>query len=122
MPVRSSGSSVLRWPSRHEVERSVRAWAVRAAATRPDTLRIGYFGSLARGDWGVGSDVDLLVIVDRSEAPFERRAAAFDTNELPVPADLLVYTAEEWAGGLERPGLIRTADRDAVWVFEGRGE
>jgi uncharacterized protein len=70
MPVRSSGSSVLRWPSRDEVERSVRAWAAHTAAD-PAILRIGYFGSLAREDWGVGSDVDLLMVVDRWEMPFE---------------------------------------------------
>jgi len=37
-------------------------------------LRIGYFGSYARGDWGVGSDLDLLVIVTAAEEAFEKRS------------------------------------------------
>ncbi|WP_376791658.1 nucleotidyltransferase domain-containing protein [Thermoflexus sp.] len=52
----------------------MRIWAERVARERPEVLRIGYFGSYARGDWGVGSDLDLVVIVRRSDLPFERRA------------------------------------------------
>ncbi len=117
MPVRSWNSSVFRWPSREEVDREVRRWAERAARTQPGVLKIGYFGSYARGDWGVGSDLDLIVIVARSPQPFPERAAAWDTTDLPVPADVLVYTEEEWerlAGTKFREAL----EREAVWVFE----
>ncbi|MBI2466505.1 MAG: nucleotidyltransferase domain-containing protein [Candidatus Rokubacteria bacterium] len=96
MPVRSLSSSVLKWPDRAEVDRAVRRWAARVAAVRPETLQIGYFGSYARGDWGPGSDLDIVVIVEHADEPFERRAARWDSTELPVPADVLVYTAEEW--------------------------
>jgi hypothetical protein len=34
--------------------------------------------------------------VTSSDDPPERRALAFDALELPVPADVLVYTQEEW--------------------------
>ena len=43
-------------------------------------------GEGVAGDWGVGSDVDLVVIVADSTEPFERRAAAWDATELPPPA------------------------------------
>lgn len=58
-------------------------------------LQIGYFGSYARGDWGVSSDPDLVIILESSEQPFERRSAEWDTTELPAPADVLVYTKGE---------------------------
>ncbi len=74
MPVRSLRSSVLRWPSRSEVDRAVRRWVAAAGRDRPEVLRIGYFGSYARGDWGVGSDLDLLVIVTEAEEAFEKRS------------------------------------------------
>lgn len=99
MPVRSLSSSVLRWPDRQAVDRAVREWAARLADERLDVIAIGYFGSYARGDWGVGSDVDLVVVLAKWSLPFERRAAALDaglTAALPVPADLLVYTSDEW--------------------------
>jgi len=96
MPVRSSSSSVLVWPTRAEVDSALRRWAAQNQATRPDLVRVGCFGSYARGDWGVGSDLDLVAIVGDSDLPFERRALDWDVTPLPVCADLLVYTQAEW--------------------------
>ncbi len=119
MPVRSSSSSILRWPDRHEVEGAVLNWAGAIARSRPDVLRVGYFGSYARGDWGVGSDLDVLLVVSRSGVPFERRALEFDTLTLPVPTDLLVYTPEELGALGDREGRFASMlAREVVWVFE----
>lgn len=52
MPVRSLSSSMLRWPDRETVDRAVRRWAEEVARRKPEVVRIGYFGSYARGDWG----------------------------------------------------------------------
>ena len=120
MPVRSLGSSVLRWPDRAEVDAGVRSWASVVAEKDDRVRRIGYFGSYARGDWGVGSDVDLVVVVEQSEQPFERRALEFDATGLPVPADLLVYTVAEWDSLLQDGGRRRTVADEVVWVFERR--
>jgi predicted nucleotidyltransferase len=76
----------------------VRRWAENVAQQRQDVVRIGYFGSYARGDWGVGSDLDLVVVVESSDLLFQRRAATWDMIELPVPTDLLVYTQLEEQG------------------------
>jgi predicted nucleotidyltransferase len=59
--------------------------------------RVGYAGSYARGNWGVGSDIDLIVLLRATQEPFIERARAFDATRLPVPADVLVYTQDEWA-------------------------
>ena len=120
MPVRSSTSSVLRWPDRAEVERALAAWAAAEAPRHPGLLRLGVFGSYARGDAGVGSDLDLIAIVARSDEPFERRALAWDLTPLPVPAEILVYTRDEWEK-LEREGgrFIRTLEREARWLVGG---
>jgi predicted nucleotidyltransferase len=81
-------------------------------------LRLGYFGSYARGDWGVGSDLDLIGVVRTSTVPFVRRALAWDLSELPVPAELLVYTEEEWQALLaEGRRFARTVAAEAVWVY-----
>lgn len=117
MPVRSSSSSVLRWPDASEVDRAVRAWALQAARGREDVVRIGYFGSYARGDWGPGSDVDLVVIVKRSPRPFWARALEWDATSLPVPADLLVYTEAEWEARLAAARSIRARRDPVVWVY-----
>ena len=92
MPVRSLNSSVLKWPSRKAVDRAIRSWTAEQVAGKPDLIRLGYFGSYARGDWGVGSDLDLIAIVKETSQPFERRALQWDLMGLPVPAEIIVYT------------------------------
>ena len=96
MPVRSLSSSVFTWPDQSTVVRALSELAERAVATRSDLVRVGYFGSYARGDWGVGSDLDVIIVVRASAIPFIRRAAEWDLTGLPVPADVLVYTEHEW--------------------------
>ena len=118
MPVKSLNSSVLIWPDRLTVDRAARSWAVSEARKHSKLLRLGYFGSYARGDAGVGSDLDLIAIVERSAEPFERRSLTWDLNALPVPADLLVYTRREWQR-LHRQSqkFARMLKTQVVWVY-----
>lgn len=116
MPTRSSSSSVLVWPDREAVDRAAREWAETIARADPNVLRIGYIGSYARGGWGVGSDLDLVIIVERSDTPWELRAADWDTTPLPVPADLLVYTEDEWARIDRGSRFGRMLRRETEWL------
>lgn len=117
MPVRSLSSSVLRWPDRREVERRAAEWAALEGGRHPGLLRLGYFGSYARGNAGVGSDLDLVAVVESSPEPFERRAAGWDLSSLPVPAELLVYTREEWEDLQRGSGrFARTLQQEARWL------
>jgi predicted nucleotidyltransferase len=119
MPVRSLISSVLKWPDRRQVERQVAEWAAREAPRHPGLLRLGYFGSYARGDAGVGSDLDLIAVVESAADPFERRALGWDLLSLPVPAEILVYTRAEWERLEEEGGrFVRTLAREARWLRE----
>jgi predicted nucleotidyltransferase len=118
MPVRSSSSSVFTWPDKAAVLTALRNWAERAAATRPDLARVGYFGSYRRGDWGVGSDLDVIIVVRASTIPFIRRGAEWDLTRLPVPADVLVYTEHEWASLTRSASRFARVARDEVaWVY-----
>jgi uncharacterized protein len=119
MPVRSLNSSVFKWPDRSEVDHSVRGWAQEAVNRREGIIKLGYFGSYARGDWGVGSDLDLVAIVDHASEPFERRSLIWDLSSLPVPAELLVYTTTEWQSLRKEGGrFARTLEQETVWVYE----
>ncbi|MGC8966894.1 MAG: nucleotidyltransferase domain-containing protein [Thermus sp.] len=116
MPVRSLGSSVLRWPSREEVEEALKAWLSRHPI--PGLLAAGYFGSYARGDHGVGSDLDLALIVEASDLPPWKRPLGLPLEELPVPAEALVYTLEEWASlPQRRPRLARVLREETRWLL-----
>ena len=123
MPVRSLSSSVLKWPDRETVDAAAREWAASRGSADRRVLRIGYFGSYARGTWGVGSDLDVIVLVSHAPKPIERRAVEWDTGSLPVPVDLLIYTEDEW-GRMRREGarFARTVDTEAVWVYEAAAD
>ena len=86
--------------------------------TLAQVLSSGRFGPCAHGDWGVGSDVDLAFIVRSSDRPFPSRPLAWPSPALPVPADMLVYTLDEWRALQARDlGLGRSIATEAVWVF-----
>ena len=118
MPTRSLRSPVLRWPDRDEVMSAVDGWARRLVSTAP-VVAVGVFGSYLRGDWGVGSDVDLVVIVSNADAPFWARSLDYDATGLPVPADVLVYTEDEWAA-MEREGRGPARER-VEWIAARAG-
>ncbi|WP_135257304.1 nucleotidyltransferase domain-containing protein [Thermus caldilimi] len=116
MPVKSLNSAVLRWPSREEVEGALQAWMIRHPI--PGLLALGYFGSYARGDYGVGSDLDLLLVVESSSLPSWQRALTLPLEELPVPAEALVYTLAEWQALPERtPRFAETLRREVRWLL-----
>jgi len=117
MPVRSLSSSILKWPDAQTVDRAIRDWAHTAAQSHGEVRRIGYFGSYARGDWGVGSDLDVIIIVESSQQAFERRGSAWDLTEFPVPVDVLVYTEKEWQSLVQQGRFASSVLNEAVWVF-----
>jgi hypothetical protein len=109
---------VLRWPDADSVRGAAEVWATALADTEPEVVAIGYFGSYARGDAGVGSDLDLVVILRESGVPFERRGAMWPLESLPVPADLLVYTEAEWCGLAGRsPRFARVLHEETHWLI-----
>ncbi len=123
MPVRSLNSPVLKWPDAATVDQAVRAWAQALAARRTDVLAIGYIGSYARGDWGVGSDLDIIIVLRDSPLPLAERARQFDATQLPVPADVLVYTEREFTSLLEADTrFARALQREIVWLHPVEGK
>ncbi len=116
MPVRCLTSSVRRWPRPAEVEAALSRWAQRLDLPGLDAL--GYFGSYARGDAGVGSYLDLVAIVEASDLPPPLRATRLPLEELPVPADALVYTEAEWAALKKRQErFAKTHLKETRWLL-----
>lgn len=117
MPVRSLSSSILKWPDASEVRQALEQWTQGRVKQRRDVVRIGFFGSYARGDWGVGSDLDIIAVVDASSLPFEKRSLEWDLSALPVPADLLVYTQDEWDSLKKANRFYKTIAVEAIWLY-----
>jgi len=120
MPVKSLTSSVLRWPSKTEVSSAAAKWARELVSQRPEFLQIGIIGSYGREDWGVGSDLDLIVVVKDSSERFEERNLGIDVSSLPVPVDLMVYTEDEWRKLSEQGGrFYETVMKEGNWIYDG---
>lgn len=86
MPVRSLHSAVLKWPDQDAVLAAARAWACALQAQDASVREVWCVGSYARGDWGVGSDVDLVVVLhDTFLSPAERYHRYYP-DPLPVHA------------------------------------
>ena len=96
MPVRLLTSSVLVWPKKEEVDAAIHEWAQSEAREHPELTAVGYFGSYARGDWGVGSDLDVILVVERFSRSPSGRAFNWDGRSLPVPVDFFIYNLNEW--------------------------
>jgi predicted nucleotidyltransferase len=101
---------------------ALRRWAEACPRDHPEVLRIGYLGSYARGDWGVGSDLDVLLVLEVSDRPFIERPSQWDLSDIPVPVDVLVYTRDEWeAMAREGSKFHQVAEREVVWVYSRFG-
>lgn len=115
MPVRSLNSAVFRWPGPEAVLSAARCWAVGLQRRDPSVQRVICIGSYARGDWGVGSDLDLIVVLQESALSRAERYAAYYPDDLPVPCDLWVYTEADWdALGSRAPHLWRRIQREMM--------
>lgn len=110
---------MLKWLDAESVLQAVQTWAEQLFAQNPSVLRVGLFGSYARGDWGVGSDIDLVVIVRDTDVPFIERARHFNTADLPLSTDLLVYTQAEWTKMLSEGRFAPRIEREARWFRPG---
>jgi len=111
MPTRSLNSSVLKWPSKERIISDLNKW-VKTLKKNSSILKIGYFGSYAEGNFGVGSDLDIVIIIKETKTPFIYRAKDFDTTSFCVDVDLLVYTPEEWQ-------KLKASFKNKVkWIFE----
>jgi predicted nucleotidyltransferase len=75
------------------------------------------FGSLARGDAGPDSDMDILAIVPFSNQSRYRRAVAARAvvSDVRIPKDIVVLTRHEWEKELKVPSsLSSTVLREGI--------
>lgn len=107
-----------------ELEKSVER-VREVLAGLPEVERVILFGSYARGQRDLLTDLDVLVVM-RTHLPFlERQKFLYQRLALSVDADILCYTPEEFEALKDSP-FWRTALREGVLLYEkkptGRGE
>lgn len=97
---------------------AARAWAQQLRHDHPELVRVGYFGSYARGDYVPGSDLDVLIELRRSkEARWRDRGPAYRPERFPVGLDVFAYTSDELAEmRTAKAAFIRTIDAEIQWL------
>ncbi len=96
--------------------RSLVAWASRVAdriVERCDASRIVLYGSVARGDDGPDSDIDLLVVMPVVGRRHDTSVRVLnELRDLPVPIDITVVDPEHLDEEASVPGVVRAAMRE----------
>jgi len=105
--------------TREEIEK-IMPEIVRRLVAALEPERIYLFGSQARGEAGPTSDIDLLVVVPRSDEPgyVRDRAAYHALWGIEAPVDVVVWTREEYERGLRiRTSLSATSERTGRLLY-----
>jgi hypothetical protein len=107
------------------VLRAFRDWAEQEAQHCPSLQRVGVYGSDGRGDAGVGSDLDLVLIDAAAKGTQSARYRTWPFERLPLSCDALVLTPDEWRELMQngnsdpvRQTMVRALQSDARWICE----
>jgi len=90
-------SVVIKSANPAAIEAAVARYAEDLRERHPEIRRIVWFGSWVGGLPSPGSDVDLCLVVARSERSSRDRIPDYLPGSFPVGIDLFVYTEEEFA-------------------------
>jgi predicted nucleotidyltransferase len=109
---------VVRKPAKHTLQELARLAA--EPLRRAGAERAVAFGSYARGTADGYADLDLIVVLATDLPRLERPKLLSDLYDaIPVPLDLLVYTPEEFATGVERGrGVFAAIADEGVTIYE----
>lgn len=102
-----------------EVLGALRLWAAELRAARPEVVRVGFFGSYARGDYLPASDLDVLVEVTSSQHTrwWDRPVDFAPVRSIPVGVELFIYTSDEILRmQQEKSTWLHRILAEAVWV------
>jgi predicted nucleotidyltransferase len=103
--------------------RTLREWvseAVDEIVRHFNPVRVILFGSVARGEEGPDSDIDLLVVFDElpERTKLEAEVAVRRAITVPAAVEVLVTDLDELAERGDLPGILRVAQREGRVVHE----
>ena len=103
---------------RPEVEAALRRWAGTVGPQRAEILRVGYFGSYARGDYTPSSDLDVVILLSTSDSRLLDRVLEYQPEGVPVACEVFPYTTDEVDQmRSEGRGWWHEIEAHAVWVW-----
>lgn len=86
-------------------------------AAHPEVVKVGIFGSIARGRAAPGSDLDVFVILRACDLRPIERSRAYETyfEEIGIATDMFCLTEDE----ASRSPFFRRNSGEAIWVTDG---
>lgn len=83
--------------------------------------KVVLFGSMARGDTGPWSDIDLLLVKDTGKRFLDRLDEFYKAVTPRVAVDVLVYTPAEYAELCRTRNFVRKATEEGVVLLDQEG-
>ncbi len=108
-------SVVVKSVDEARVRRAMDEYAARLLASHPEIEEIVVFGSFEKGNYAPGSDLDVFIVLSRSNFRVRDRIPELLPGAFPVGVDLFPYTPEEIAT-LVSPSLLETV-RASRWRY-----
>ncbi len=88
----------------------------------PEVRRVLLFGSLARGESGTRSDLDLVIVQETAKRFMDRLDEWYAKLTPGVETDLLVYTPEEWEMLTRTRSFVRRLSGEARVLYDAATE
>jgi predicted nucleotidyltransferase len=95
MQRKSSDSVKVFFADKQKVTAELKQYADNLRRRRPEVLKVGFFGSYATDNFGPASDVDLIIILRKSDKRFLDRIPEYMPDNLSVGCDCFAYTTDE---------------------------
>ena len=101
------------------LHRAVDAYAERLLSDHPEIEEIVIFGSFAKGTYAPGSDVDVFILLRRSDKRVRDRIPDFLPGAFPVGVDIFPYTKDEVLALTGSPILVEV--QASPWRYRRPG-
>lgn len=95
MPQRSSHSVKIKYFDKRRVSKSLNQFVKDLSQKNPEIEKIVVFGSFVRDECVPGSDIDLLIVLSKSNKDFLKRVPKYMPMKFPVGIDVFPYTNGE---------------------------
>jgi uncharacterized protein len=107
--------------NREEIFKALKHLIQEWTQKHPELERVILFGSFARGDYFPGSDVDVLLVLEKSDKSLLNRIAEFLPTHFPVDIDIFPYTKAEIQRLMNDPhSLVSQALAEGKRMYPGQ--
>ncbi|MBM4046028.1 MAG: nucleotidyltransferase domain-containing protein [Planctomycetes bacterium] len=106
---------VVKSVNEEAVRRAMDEYAARLFQSHPEVEEVVVFGSMAKGNYAPGSDIDVFILLSHSDESVRDRVPEFLPGSFPVPVDVFPYTRDE-AARLASSPIIRAVE-ESRWRY-----